>query len=615
MGRAGFILLALVTITACRTATLEPAPGDPQPQQTAPIRPAVSPARPTPTLTPSPEATPTATATPTPSPTPTPTALPLTVSGDPRAAGLSEPVPSGNAPCGLVDLLDCPLRPPDGEGVARGGGDFSLFRSRYDGYHTGEDWWISRGGGSFGEPVYSVGHGLVTFADPKGWGRDQGVVIVQHILNGGETIYSFYGHLDPPSIILAPGECVIRGQQVGKIGRPRTPPHLHFEIRTHLPYAPGPGYWAEDPTLAGWRPPSGTIWNQRIAASPGVAWARLNPSGDARVLGILEGDTLLILEEGQLLGLDTVDGRRVWSMPIEGRVAGALLDTGQRLLYVADQFGRLEALRLPDGQDVDGAAGLHWELDLDLFGTPALMPLPGGGLVLAVRGQVFAFSAEGELLWQEEEVGRPYDWALGGDALIFSTSGSDRSVWTAGDVGLVDWDVQLGGHLAADSGKVWLYASGGLYRLDLEQRSARLLLALSDTRLSLGDIITLPGGGVLVAHADRFDRRLLALDDSGRLTWERSYAAAVPGQARLVVHQGRPYLVATSTAGGLQELAILGIDLAQASLTRLIVAGERSVTIPDPAVYPAGEGLLVVDTGGNLAALHVILAAEEVALP
>ena len=32
--------------------------------------------------------------------------------------------------------------------------------------------------------------------------------------------------------------------------------HEHFEIRTHMPEEPGPGYWPTDPTEAGWLPPS-----------------------------------------------------------------------------------------------------------------------------------------------------------------------------------------------------------------------------------------------------------------------------------------------------------------------------------------------------------------------
>jgi murein DD-endopeptidase MepM/ murein hydrolase activator NlpD len=207
---------------------------------------------------------------------------------------MSIPVPQNGAPCGLVDTLDFPLNPPDGEDAV-GGGDFGNFRRRYDKYHTGEDWGF--GSSNFGSPVYSIGHGRVTYAQPLGWGVDQGVVIVEHTFRNGSTLLSFYGHLDPPSIILKAGDCVQRGDQVGEIGRPRTRPHLHFEIRSHMPDTPGPGYWPVDPTRAGWLPPSATISNYRLAISPGVRWTRPNISWSAKGIGVLNDDVFVAVED------------------------------------------------------------------------------------------------------------------------------------------------------------------------------------------------------------------------------------------------------------------------------------------------------------------------------
>jgi murein DD-endopeptidase MepM/ murein hydrolase activator NlpD len=100
-----------------------------------------------------------------------------------------------------VDVLDFPLDPPNGAD-ASGGSDFGVFRSRYGKFHSGEDWWGVRGRQSFGEPVYAIGHGLVTYAEPEGWNRDKGVIIVRHIFDDGREVLSFYGHLDPPSVLL-----------------------------------------------------------------------------------------------------------------------------------------------------------------------------------------------------------------------------------------------------------------------------------------------------------------------------------------------------------------------------------------------------------------------------
>ncbi|HZY45078.1 MAG TPA: M23 family metallopeptidase, partial [Anaerolineae bacterium] len=89
------------------------------------------------------------------------------------------------------------------------------------------------------------------------------VVIVRHVFNDGRTILSFYGHLDPPSVVLNVGDCVERGQQVGEIGKPRGRPHLHFEIRHHLPARPVP---ATGRSIQLWR-----VGNRRASTSGTIA--------------------------------------------------------------------------------------------------------------------------------------------------------------------------------------------------------------------------------------------------------------------------------------------------------------------------------------------------------
>ena len=182
-------------------------------------------------------------------PTPTATALPIEVSGDPWPDAVLEPIAQSAAPCGFVDYLDFPIDPPHGE-LASGGADFGRYRSRYEKFHAGEDWGYS-GWNNLGRPVYSIGHGWVTYAEPLGWGPDGGTLIIQHVLRSGETIYAFYGHLDPDSLLFRAGDCVGRGTEIALIGKPRTAAHLHFEIRYHLPWTPGPGYWATDPVAGG----------------------------------------------------------------------------------------------------------------------------------------------------------------------------------------------------------------------------------------------------------------------------------------------------------------------------------------------------------------------------
>ncbi len=509
------------------------------------------------------------------------------VSGDPRAAALHEPVADGNAPCGRVDLFDFPLDPPHADSATRGGGDFGVYRQRYDKYHAGEDWGFSRGGSNLGKPVYSIGHGLVTYAEPLGWGRDQGVVIVRHTYEDGRTVLSFYGHLEPDSIVLRAGECVTRGQQVGTIGKPRGAPHLHFEVRTHLPYTPGGGYWAEDPTLAGWLPPSETIWNGRLAASPGVLWTQLVNSSAVKSIDSVSEELFIMLEAGQLLAANVADGAVIWSLPDEKRMEDAAVGLGQTQIYLAGQVGQVEAFSLADLQsDSPNEVPLPlWSVKLDAVGIPLLLPLPEGGVVVSVRDRLFAISDEGALLWESEAVGRPFDWLVSGDSLLFSTVDGESSLWSAGETEVVQWAEAVGGHLAADGDRLLLLDRDALYELDPQARSVERILALPLGRLESDDIVALPGGDMLLVHTDFADRRLIALKPESTLRWERSIAGIVEGDARLLVQGDQAYLVSQGSGSGVSEVSIFGIDLQRAELTLLFSGGTRSAVADRSAAF------------------------------
>lgn len=606
--------------------------GSPRPSATRPSPTATSTSTltPTATLTPTPTPTPTATPTPTPSATPTPTAQPLLVSGDLRRPRLSDPVPQSGASCGVVDILDFPLDPPDAVGVGRGGQDFGVYRSRYNGYHAGEDWWIGAGRlSSFGAPVYSIGHGVVTYAAPLGWGADKGVIIIRHTFPDGSTVLSFYGHLDPPSVTLRAGECVERGEQIAEIGRPRSSPHLHFEIRTHLPFEPGPGYWYTDPTTGGWKPPSQFIWDYRINTSPGVQWSHSSTSNQNQSLGVLRDGTLALLRGSELSGVDLSDGSLRWSQLITTTTNATLVDPEGSTIYVASLAGRIEALGVPpaptgDSSPPDPYLSRRWEASLGLIGIPTLMPLPGGGMVVSIRQELYGFSAQGRELWHQEAVSRPDDWVVAGDQLIFSTAGINAALWRADSSGPVELAAGANGRLAAVGDSVWIYDEDGVYRLDLESSSVELLYRLPEGFLRLGDVLALPDGGVLVAHTDRHDRRLIALDADGQLDWERSFEGVLEGQPELLLQNGQPYLIAWRNAGRSSgsltstssEISLFGIDLQGAELQRLFVGGTRNPLVENCAVYAAGSGRLVFNiAGASLVSLDLQATWDAVSWP
>lgn len=568
-----------------------------------------------------PEATPTATTTPTITPTPSPTARPIALDGDPRALVVRDPEPQNGAPCGIVDTLDFPLDPPDAESISRGGQDFGHFRRRYDGYHAGEDWWGPGRRNTFGQPVYSIGHGQVTYANGWGWGADQGVIIIRHTFADGRSFLSFYGHLDPPSVELRAGACVARGEQIAEIGRPRSSPHLHFEIRDHTPDDPGPGYWSSDPTRSGWLPPSPTIWSQRISSSPGVQWMQPFWGEDALTIGLWNGNTLLMAEETDLLGLNTGDGREQWRQAIvEGLVrpqdddddeeleplaATAAFDAGDNQLYVADRSGRVAAFALPAESTVEEGAAAPaatplWDIDFHNFsGAPVLVPLPGGGVAYAARGHMIGLSATGAILWRRPFEAQIMDWQMVGDQVVLSAPGPGPSLWALTADGPDPWAADASGPLARAGDQLYAYTGSGIFRLDPANRSAALVYPLPDGLISQGDILALPDGGLLVAHMDAGGRRLLALNADGTLRWERAYAELLAGRPHLFLAGERPYLLSeqNDNGWGLSTLYVINSD--DAALTLIFSGGTRQPISGRTWAHASGPNQILLNIGGG----------------
>ena len=134
----------------------------------------------------------------------------------------------------LADGFDFPVGKPDATGYYKARG----LRLRAP-QHFGEDWNGRSGGDSdLGDPVYSMGDGIVTWAYDvrQGWGN---VVIIRYAYRdpaNGQVKYcdALYGHLD--KIMTSVGKQVKRGEQIGTIGSNRGmyPAHLHFEVRHNI---------------------------------------------------------------------------------------------------------------------------------------------------------------------------------------------------------------------------------------------------------------------------------------------------------------------------------------------------------------------------------------------
>ncbi len=562
-----------------------------------------------PTSTATPLSTPPHTNTPSPTPTSTPTAtaVPIIAMGNPRAVILSTPEPQDNARCGIVDLLDFPLDPPDALNVSYGGPGFARFRGRYDQYHAGEDWQLLRGRANLGVPVYAIGHGRVTYAHPHGWGTDQGTIIIRHTFADGSSVLSFYGHMDPESVTLRAGDCVERGQKIAEIGQPRTPPHLHLEIRTHMPDEPGPGYWPVDPTIAGWLSPSQFIWNNRMASMPGVMWTRPFSSESIQYIDQIEENTFLALEDDQLVGLNAADGSLRWQRALTGTVTSALVDASQSLLYSVNRSGQVVAYPLVDTEE--GTRTLSeealWQVDLELVGLPTLLPLPDGGMVVSVRQDLTAVAANGDLLWQTKLEQAPLDWLLTADQLILTVTDRQGPIYSLTASGFQVWPIPLHGRPLRVGDQIWLYAPDGLYRLDTATQTAELLYQLLPHFLDLGSIVALPEGSAILAYRDHDDSRLIAFNPDGTVQWQRSYAQLGATELQLLLHNNQPYMLVQSGRDISTQLKLYAIDKQNSTLRHIFTGGTRTPLVGGNWFVSVNDDLLLINVGGgSMAALN-----------
>ncbi|MFQ5943243.1 MAG: peptidoglycan DD-metalloendopeptidase family protein, partial [Anaerolineales bacterium] len=487
--------------------------------------------------------------------------------------------------------------------------DFGRFRGRYDGYHTGEDWRV--GTSSFGQPVYSIGHGRVTYAQPNGWGADKGVVIVEHTFRDGRRIHSLYGHLDPPSVELRAGQCAERGDQVGNIGDPRSPPHLHFEIRIHMPNTPGPGYWSVDPSRSGWKPPSATIWSERMAALPGVRWTHLSAASSFQPLGVVDDELLAHLDAGEIIALDMESGRTAWSRTLPTTPNSVLLDVEGGIIYVNRSGGAIEAYGTSDLKSSNSGSTIEplWSVEMESAGFYDLIPLPLGGLVATSRSGTTAISHSGEELWHEDAVTGIADWAQTDDSLILL----DRSgIWLANEGSATRWTDSISGHRVVASDHPFVYAADGVYGLDAESRSLDLFGSLPSGFPRSGNLIELPGGGVVVAHTDLDDKRLIAIDADGSLRWERSIAGLGSRAIELLVLDDQVYMLIQFDIGRSTGIDLFHVNSQSGDLARIFSGGTRS-SVSDPLAFTTeGESIIISIPGVGLAVLEPQSALETV---
>jgi outer membrane protein assembly factor BamB len=301
-----------------------------------------------------------------------------------------------------------------------------------------------------------------------------------------------------------------------------------------------------------------------------------------------------------------------------------MIDADWSTLYAVDQHnGRVEAFRItnaPGGSATavsDSPLVPMWDIKLGAAGSAMLMPLPGGGVVASFRQKMFGVSEAGELLWKHNTTARVFDWVLFGDRVIFSTR-EDGSLWMADEAGPMLWTAPTSGYLVVVDDQILMYGEDGAYRLNPETLSVDLLYALPKGFLERGHIVTLPDGGLLLTHADAFDRRLIALNADGTLRWQRSYARTIQGHEHdLLVLDGRPYLVSYHRIAASNDVSVFAIDVNRARLTRIFAASGRILRPENRGVSVIGDDILLLSVGsgverGNTVAIDAQLALEAV---
>ena len=381
-----------------------------------------------------------------------------------------------------------------------------------------------------------------------------------------------------------------------------------------MPGEPGPGYWPTDPTEVGWLPPSQFVWENRMAAMPGVVWTRPFTAEGSQNIAVLNDDTLIVLEEGQLIGLDVADGHLRWRQAMTETVANAIMNDGQSLLYTADRLGQVTAYPLLETED--GTTSLSdkplWQVDLEMFRSPVLLPLPDGGVIISVWQDMAAISAEGVVLWEEEVGKRPFDWLLAGDQLIMTTTGMQGPIYSLTASGLQAWPVVMNGRLVTVGEQIWLYSHDGLYRLDPAAMTAELLYQLPQNFLGLGSIIALPDGGAMIAHRERDDSRLIAFNPDGTVQWQRSYAQLGSSASHIYCcTMVSPIFSCNRAVMWMMQLKLYAIDRQNSVLTHIFTGGTRLPLPGTDWVVSINDDLLLINVGGgSMAALDLDTAVS-----
>ncbi len=405
--------------------------------------------------------------------------------------------------CGVVDRIDFPVDRMVFELVQ----DYAVPSPRHQGrYHTGEDYAAARVM-SLGTPVRTIAAGRVTFSAPTGWGRDGGVVIIEHAFPDGSLAYSMYGHLQATERYPFPERytCIPFGAVIGAIGDVRPAPHLHLEIRSAGPDLPGPGYAREVSGDTVFLAPSPFIRNWQAWLDPAHRWHVLLPEADRLISPPVEfSDHSLLFATRDRVRYATSDGRVLWRIVPETPLAALSWWNDQPLL--TDQDGGMQLVNL------DGTLGERWQTGIPVR-APALR-LGDRLLFSTPQDRLVAFAADRrELAWEIDGIPPVTAFQAAGDIVGILSEGDVLSVIT-GEGQLLSQEVRPTHLAASPQGRLLRWDAEGL----LEWDNGWLPATLPDLPHAPESALTANSGSLYQYSGET--RLITGFDAAGQMRWQ-----------------------------------------------------------------------------------------------
>lgn len=433
--------------------------------------------------------------------------------------------------CGVVTTIGFPVD----RSAFQLAQDFGAPSPRHQGrYHTGEDFYGGRGT-SFGQPVHVIADGRVTYSAPNGWGRDGGVVIIEHTFPDGSVAYSMYGHMQETDAVKFPARytCVQAGDVVGTVGNIRPAPHLHFEIRINQPDVPGPGYTYEYPTVLGWRNPDQFVLNWQTWLLPSQKWHTELTDALIGAPLVLNDGSMIALTETRLRGL-TPDGRVLWRVNLDKTPVALTWLNGFPLLINAD--GLMQTLNF------DGTTNERWSTGIALE-SPAVAA--GDLLVFHTPDRALvALSADRRTIaWRLDNV-PPFVRAYAAPNVIGLITDTNAILSISPDGKLLDTAQlsQPAGLSSAPDGNLLVYGTGGLWEVDSTGTWSLALDAVPPGGENSAALLDASGGHYVLNGSPSM---LSSLNPDGSTLWQINLPD-VSGHAELTL-QDKVLLLTTDT--------------------------------------------------------------------